>query len=216
MTYAQEINKEVINNYFSAGGGGLLAKNYLGLRIELYELNDKDIIFSNDNKVFKDENICFEVTPNRDGYLYILNEGTSGKLRLLYPHILSISPNNYLSQGMLYKVPEQSSWTFKDESGKDILYIIFTKTRDTDLEKKIETGMLKSDMADYLLPKIENTKYSSESKDFGNVKRKVSYTVVYENETLIFPLFLSHTDEGVKNSTKESVKSIIDLLKKNK
>jgi hypothetical protein len=65
--------------------------------------------------------------PNRDGYVTLVNVGTSGKITILYPN--AYMPNHQVKAGQTYSVPgadEPYELTLSGPAGIELVYAVFT------------------------------------------------------------------------------------------
>jgi len=66
---------------------------------------------------------------NREGYLYVVNVGSSGKVTTIFPK--SVTDNNQVQPGRLYEVPQQTGKSIKFDSkpGQEVLLVVLSESR---------------------------------------------------------------------------------------
>ncbi|GJQ63765.1 MAG: hypothetical protein SCALA702_28180 [Melioribacteraceae bacterium] len=211
---AQKSYKETLAKYYAGNSSGFFATKYIGLQVELLEKFEEDYYFSDFDKAFTNENICLEVTPNNDGYLYVINEGTSGKLSLVYPQ--NPGDKNMIHQGIVSKIPDSTNWTFEGKEGVEILYLIYSNEKNKELEKKLKTGLLKADLTEYLLKTMKMAEIANIKSDFGKIKRRTIYSVTKLDQVLAFPILINHETDGKLKTDNQKIQSILEILNQNK
>ena len=66
--------------------------------------------------------------PNIDGYLYILQTGSSGKESVLFPHGSINGGRNEVMRGRLYSIPSEGLFRFDNRAGEEKLKVILSRT----------------------------------------------------------------------------------------
>ena len=66
--------------------------------------------------------------PNIDGYLYILQTGSSGKESVLFPHASINGGRNEVMRGRLYSIPSEGLFRFDNRAGEEKLKVILSRT----------------------------------------------------------------------------------------
>lgn len=66
--------------------------------------------------------------PNIDGYLYILQTGSSGKESMLFPHASINGGRNEVMRGRLYSIPSEGLFRFDNRAGEEKLKVILSRT----------------------------------------------------------------------------------------
>jgi len=79
--------------------------------------------------------IRLKVTSNQDGYLYIINRGSSGKWRPLFP-APGTTGTNRLMKRQDVTVPA-TAWKFEGQPGQEKVFILLTRTPQSNLDKMI-------------------------------------------------------------------------------
>ena len=86
---------------------------------------DGEHVMTTTNREFKSgEKIKLNLKSNRDGYLYIVNIGTTGTSRVLFPH--SGHTDNFIEASKTYSVPFDTYMKFDDNPGEETLLILLS------------------------------------------------------------------------------------------
>jgi len=79
------------------------------------------------DRVFRSgERIKLFITTNREGYLYLLNIGSSGRSRLLYPHPRMRPSENFIQADTPYEVPQGGAIRFDDTPGEETVLLMLS------------------------------------------------------------------------------------------
>jgi hypothetical protein len=79
------------------------------------------------DQVFRSgDRIKLFVTTNRDGYLSLLNIGSSGRSRLLFPHSQMQQNANFVQANAAYEVPQGGAIRFDDTPGEETLLLMLS------------------------------------------------------------------------------------------
>jgi hypothetical protein len=79
------------------------------------------------DRVFRSgERIKLFITTNRDGYLSLLNIGSSGRSRLLYPHAQTQPNENVVQANAQFEVPQGGAIRFDDTPGEETLLLMLS------------------------------------------------------------------------------------------
>lgn len=74
----------------------------------------------------KDDRVRFRFRANFDGYLYVMNQGTSGNYEMLFPR-QDTGERNRIEAGVEYVVPATQGWfRISGPPGHDVLYWMVT------------------------------------------------------------------------------------------
>lgn len=112
----------------------------VGVRVRLYQAEaDCDIVSVSPRKTFTaGERLRFGVETNSNGYLYILQRGSSGRSTLLFPHPEIARGSNAVKRGVELVIPGRNWFTFDANPGNEELTFIVSKK--------------KMDIVNYLVP----------------------------------------------------------------
>lgn len=81
---------------------------------------DPGLVFS------KDDRVRFRFRANFDGYLYVMNQGTSGNYEMLFPR-QDTGERNRIEAGVEYVIPATRGWfRISGPPGHDVLYWMVT------------------------------------------------------------------------------------------
>lgn len=87
-----------------------------------------------DTSFIKGDHVRVSVMANQPGYLYIIQQGSSGAWTPLYPQA---GMPNKLDPGRAYQIPEVGEFTFDGPAGADKLYIVLTRQPIADIDETI-------------------------------------------------------------------------------
>jgi len=121
------------------------ARPNIGIRYEITQLLDDCERASVDpGTVFKaGDRVRFSLESNTDGYLYIINRGTSGKWKYIFPHPMINSGNNSIQKGQKYTIPPQNWLQFDKNPGQEEIFIVLSRSK----VDPFESGVLKQGQA---------------------------------------------------------------------
>lgn len=120
----------------SPGPAKPLKPTVLGLQTTVYQLfEDGGTKAVSPSTVFAAGNrIRLGFNANRDGFLYVVNLGSSGKVTTIFPN--SFSDNNQVQPGLMYQVPQQTgkSIKFDNTPGEEVLLVVLSESRISSFE----------------------------------------------------------------------------------
>ncbi|HEX4807524.1 MAG TPA: DUF4384 domain-containing protein [Bryobacteraceae bacterium] len=130
------------------------------------------------------DRIRLSLMSNQQGYLYVVEQGSSGKWIPLYPGGDSQPDSNRLATGKEYIVPGKGAWEFKGDAGQERLFVLLSREPETDLSGMIDSLRDRKDGLDdqqvaHLRSEVQSrdlefTTGNDESSDSGD---KASYVV---------------------------------------
>ncbi len=89
------------------------------------------------------DHIRLSLMANEPGYLYVIEQGSSGNWSPIFPKAGSAGDANRIKEGVVQEVPGKASFQFDQQPGEEKLFVILSRTRISDLDQKIQA--LKSD-----------------------------------------------------------------------
>ena len=111
----------------SSPPAGLIRRIGLKYRILLHD-TQCDIHEVDPARIFySGEQIRLQIESNVDGYLYVLQKGSSGHDSVLFPHPEVNGGDNQVERGILYSVPAARWFTFNDVPGDEHLTIVASR-----------------------------------------------------------------------------------------
>jgi hypothetical protein len=106
---------------------------HLGLRYNLlrYDRQTRKSVAVDPQHVFE-QGDCLQVqlSPNRDGYLYVFDQGSSGKWQVLLPSALMADEVNIIKSKETVKVPANSCFTVENPSGTEHLFLVLSRSQE--------------------------------------------------------------------------------------
>ncbi|HXK03313.1 MAG TPA: DUF4384 domain-containing protein [Verrucomicrobiae bacterium] len=112
----------------------------LGLRINVMRYNDNGstVDVPADTTFHSGDRIRLSVEPNAQGFLYVVNQGTSGTWRTMFPSTeIEGGDNRVEAMRPCVIPPGKHVFTFDATPGKEILFVVFSRQRVADLEDLI-------------------------------------------------------------------------------
>ena len=91
----------------------------------------------NDTVFHAGDRIRFSVEANAPGYLYIINQGSSGNWKPMFPSAEIEDGNNHIEGWRPYTMPPKSRLAFDSTVGTENLFIVFSRKPEDDLESMI-------------------------------------------------------------------------------
>jgi hypothetical protein len=83
------------------------------------------------------DRIRFSIEPNAGGYLYIINQGSSGTWKPMFPSPEIDDGSNQVEGFHPYTMPPKSRFAFDTTAGTENLFIVLSRQPEPDLEKMI-------------------------------------------------------------------------------
>ena len=111
----------------------------LGLRYTVLKLgaDNTPTEVPNDTVFHAGDRIRFSVEANAPGYLYIINQGSSGNWKPVFPSAEIEDGNNHIEGWRPYTMPPKSRLAFDSTVGTENLFIVFSLQPENDLESII-------------------------------------------------------------------------------
>src|ERR1019366_1979980 len=111
----------------------------LGLRYTVLKLaaDNTPTEVPNDTVFHAGDRIRFSVEANAPGYLYIINQGSSGNWKPMFPSAEIEDGNNRIEGWRPYTMPPKSRLAFDSTVGTENLFIVFSLEPESDLESMI-------------------------------------------------------------------------------
>jgi hypothetical protein len=111
----------------------------LGLRYTVLKLaaDNTPAEVPNDTVFHAGDRIRFSVETTAPGYLYIVNQGSSGNWKPMFPSAEIEDGNNHIEGWRPYTMPPKSRLAFDSTVGTENLFIVFSLQPEADLESMI-------------------------------------------------------------------------------
>jgi hypothetical protein len=121
----------------------------LGLRYTVLKLaaDNTGTEVPNDTIFHAGDRIRFSVEANAPGYLYIVNQGSSGTWKPMFPSAEIEDGNNRIEGWRPYTMPPKSRLAFDSTVGTENLFIVFSLQPESDLEGMIYSLQVKKKAA---------------------------------------------------------------------
>ncbi len=128
----------------------------LGLRYTILKrTSDGHAEVAADTVFHAGDRIRVGVETNDDGYLYVVNRGSSGTWKVLFPSSEIKDGDNRIQQRVRYEIPSGYTFTFDEQPGEEKLFIVLSRQPEPDLESLIYSlGQKTSAPAEVQKPKM--------------------------------------------------------------
>jgi hypothetical protein len=84
-----------------------------------------------------DDRIQLSVQTNGPGYLYVIAKGTSGTWQRMFPSPELADGDNHVDGWSARVLPPKARWVFDEQTGTDIVFVVFSRTPEESLENMI-------------------------------------------------------------------------------
>lgn len=108
----------------------------LGLRYALLKVGDScDLSEVLPETTFHSgDKLKISLMANQPGYIYIIQRGSSGNWRPLFPAQGDLPESNRVEAGRIYQVPSGKSFRFNEQTGEERLFILLSRQVVSDLD----------------------------------------------------------------------------------
>jgi hypothetical protein len=112
------------------------AQRPLGLRYALLKVGDDDqLIEVLPETTFRSgDRVKISVMANQPGYIYIIEQGSSGSWKPLFPAQGALPESNRVEAGRIYQMPAGKSFVFNQQTGQERLFILLNRQIVSDLD----------------------------------------------------------------------------------
>jgi hypothetical protein len=107
--------------------------DHLGLRYNLLQFDrksHKSVAVDPDHVFEQGDCVQLELSPNRSGYLYVFNQGSSGKWEVLLPSALMSDEMNVIKSRDAVKVPANYCFTVQNPAGTEHLFVVLSRNQE--------------------------------------------------------------------------------------
>jgi hypothetical protein len=128
----------------------------LGLRYTLLKKTGDGQVETESDAVFHaGDHIRLAVETNDDGYLYVVNRGSSGTWKVLFPSAEIKGGDNRIQRRTRFEIPSGYTFVFDEQPGEEKLFIVLSRQPEPDLEGLIYSlGQKSSAPAETQKPKM--------------------------------------------------------------
>jgi serine/threonine protein kinase len=97
---------------------------------------------SPDTTFYSGEGVKVSIQAEQNGYIYILLQGSSGKVFMLYPDPRIRGGNNQIAKGEMLSIPADNGWfQFDKNPGTENIYLVFAENRSDKLIGGLDVTM---------------------------------------------------------------------------
>jgi hypothetical protein len=107
--------------------------DHLGLRYNLLQFDRKSrksVAVDPDHVFEQGDCVQLELAPNRSGYLYVFDQGSSGKWEVLLPSALMSDEVNVIKSKEAVKVPANYCFTVQNPAGTEHLFVVLSRNQE--------------------------------------------------------------------------------------
>jgi hypothetical protein len=110
----------------------------LGMKITILKQSGSDYVEVPPDMVFHaGDKLQFSVQTNSPGYLYIVNQGSSGTWKPIFPSPEVADGDNHVDGWHAYTMPPKSRVVFDEQVGTEKLFIVFSREPEPEFENMI-------------------------------------------------------------------------------
>ena len=124
----------VVNASYASVAGPALGLRYSILK---RQADSQTAEVDADSTFHAGDRIRLAVEANADGYLYVVNRGSSGTWKILFPAAEVQNGDNRIHKRAKYEIPSGYTFTFDEQAGEEKLFIVFSRQPEPNLEKLI-------------------------------------------------------------------------------
>ena len=113
----------------------------LGLRYALIQIRGNGELseVSPETTFHSGDRVKISLMANQPGYIYIIQQGSSGNWRPLFPAQGDLPDSNRVEAGHIYQVPSGKSFQFNQQTGEERLFLLLSRQVVSDLDGVIFT-----------------------------------------------------------------------------
>jgi hypothetical protein len=117
------------------------AQQPLGLRYALLKVGDSGELAEvlPETAFHSGDKVKISLMANQPGYIYIIQQGSSGSWRPLFPAQADLPESNRVEAGRIYQMPTGKSFQFNQQTGEEHLFILLSRQVVSDLDGVIFT-----------------------------------------------------------------------------
>lgn len=149
------------------------------------------------------EKFRLQITPQQDCYAYLLNCGSSGAYKVLFPLPQINGGSNFISADQSVMIPPAGGYQFDEHSGLERLVLCVSRQAHPKLEELARAGFSDAATTEAVLAQLEqaNRKESSFVKTFDEDRTRVCLVARHPDAVLVCRITLRHEpreDAGIR------------------
>jgi hypothetical protein len=139
----------------------------LGLRYALLKVGDSSELAEvlPETAFHSGDKVKISLMANQPGYIYIIQQGSSGNWRPLFPAQGDLPESNRVEAGRIYQIPSGKSFQFNQQTGEERLFILLSRQVVSDLDGVIFTLQHQEDPAKPTTPSSDQIEASNRISD---------------------------------------------------
>ena len=154
----------------------------LGLRYTILKrIQDSQVETDTDAVFHAGDRIRLAVETNDDGYLYVVNRGSSGTWKVLFPSPEIKDGDNRIQRRVRYEIPAGHAFVFDEQPGEEKLFVVLSREPEPDLEGLIYSlGQKGNAPADVQKPKMLLASAALSDDTIGKLRNAYARDLIVE------------------------------------
>ena len=155
----------------------------LGLRYTILKrTGDGEVEMDADAVFHAGDRIRLAVEANDEGYLYVVNRGSSGTWKVLFPSLEIKDGDNHIQRRVRLEIPSGYTFTFDEHPGEERLFLVLSRQPEPDLEGLIYSlGQQKSSApAEVQKPKLLLASAAFNDETIGKLRNAYARDLIVE------------------------------------
>jgi Domain of unknown function (DUF4384) len=145
------------------------------------------------------DHVKLSLMANHSGYLYIIQQGSSGNWSPIFPSQDAVKDSNYIEPGQVYEIPNDGAFELNKQPGKERLFILLSVKPIDDLDGAI-FGLQEN--------KPEPTAAPASSPETVQAANRITDQLVEQLATRDLVAVQEQVDSSANNSNQHSEKAV--------
>jgi hypothetical protein len=177
----------------------------LGLRYTLLQRDSSDrYVEVLPSTVFHSgDHVKLSVMANNSGYLYIIQQGSSGNWSPIFPGQDAAKGSNYIEPGQVYEIPNDGAFELNKQPGKERLFILLSVNPINDLDGAIFGLQAANPITDRLVEQLA-------SRDLVAVQEQVNSSANNSNQHSEKAVYVVNSLSTESNGSRVVAKLVLD------
>ena len=199
-----------------------LTKVRLGLRYTLLQRdpNGRYVEVLPSTIFHSGDHVKLSVMANHSGYLYIIQQGSSGNWSPIFPQQDATKGSNYIEPGQVYEIPNAGAFELNQQPGKEHLFILLSVNTIDDLdgaifglqEKKPEPAVAPAPTESFVAANRITDQLVEQlaSRDLVAVQEQVNSSANDSNQQSEKAVYVVNSSPGESNGSRVVAKLVLD------